>query len=52
MHVAQQNGVEIEGACEASLACCTCHVYVEQEFYDRLPAPEERFVLPDSPFAV
>ena len=42
MYVAQQNGVEIEGACEASLACSTCHVYVQQDFCDKLPEPDER----------
>jgi hypothetical protein len=33
--------IEIEGACEASLACCTCHVYVDDAFYDKIPAPTE-----------
>lgn len=30
------------GACEASLACSTCHVYVSAPHLDRLPAPDER----------
>jgi len=52
MHLAQRNGVEIEGACEASLACCTCHVYVNQQHFDRLePASEEEEDLLDmAPF--
>lgn len=29
------------GACEASLACSTCHVYVDDEYTDRLPEPVE-----------
>jgi hypothetical protein len=29
------------GACEASLACSTCHVYVHNDYYDRLPEPLE-----------
>ena len=30
------------GACEASLACTTCHVYVNDEFFEKLePASEE-----------
>jgi ferredoxin len=33
--------IEIEGACEASLACCTCHVYVDDAFYNKLPEPTE-----------
>ncbi|XP_074240746.1 ferredoxin-2, mitochondrial isoform X1 [Saimiri boliviensis] len=30
------------GACEASLACSTCHVYVSEDHLDLLPPPEER----------
>lgn len=30
------------GACEASLACTTCHVYVHRDFLDKLPSPEEK----------
>lgn len=33
--------IEIEGACEASLACCTCHVYVDEKFFDEIPHPNE-----------
>lgn len=32
----------IAGACEASLACTTCHVYVNSEHIDRLPPSEEK----------
>ncbi|XP_067170784.1 ferredoxin-2, mitochondrial [Apteryx mantelli] len=42
LHLAQRHGLELEGACEASLACSTCHVYVSQPHLDRLPAPDER----------
>ncbi|XP_072538915.1 ferredoxin-2, mitochondrial [Salminus brasiliensis] len=42
LYLAQRNGIDLEGACEASLACSTCHVYVHEEFYDKLPDPEER----------
>ncbi|NXW90176.1 FDX2 protein, partial [Alopecoenas beccarii] len=42
LHLAQRNGLELEGACEASLACSTCHVYVSAPHLDRLPAPDER----------
>eukprot|EP00161_Ancyromonas_sigmoides_P020586 TRINITY_DN599_c0_g1_i2.p1 TRINITY_DN599_c0_g1~~TRINITY_DN599_c0_g1_i2.p1 ORF type:complete len:148 (-),score=25.48 TRINITY_DN599_c0_g1_i2:133-576(-) len=41
LHVAQANGIEMEGACEASLACSTCHVIVSQDQYDSLPPPCE-----------
>lgn len=42
MHLAQQNGVEIEGACEASLACSTCHVYVREDYVAKLPEADEK----------
>ena len=29
------------GACGAALACSTCHLYVEQQFYDKLPPPDD-----------
>uniref|UniRef100_A0A671Q9S5 Ferredoxin-2, mitochondrial n=1 Tax=Sinocyclocheilus anshuiensis TaxID=1608454 RepID=A0A671Q9S5_9TELE len=42
LHLAHKHGIELEGACEASLACSTCHVYVSSEHYEKLPEPEER----------
>ena len=41
LDVAHANDVDIEGACEGSMACSTCHVVVDEEFYDRLPTPSE-----------
>ncbi|KER24644.1 hypothetical protein T265_07741 [Opisthorchis viverrini] len=41
MYLAHRHNVEIEGACEASLACSTCHVYVSSPYYDMLPEPVE-----------
>uniref|UniRef100_A0A7E4VPW5 2Fe-2S ferredoxin-type domain-containing protein n=1 Tax=Panagrellus redivivus TaxID=6233 RepID=A0A7E4VPW5_PANRE len=29
------------GACEGTLACCTCHVVLTEEHFDRLAKPEE-----------
>jgi len=34
-------GMELESACEGSLACSTCHVILEQEFYEKLEEPCE-----------
>jgi ferredoxin, 2Fe-2S len=31
----------IEGDCGGACACATCHVYVEDGWYERLPPPEE-----------
>ncbi|XP_022246425.1 adrenodoxin-like protein, mitochondrial isoform X2 [Limulus polyphemus] len=41
LYLAHRYGIEMEGACEASLACTTCHVYVQNEYFDKLPAAEE-----------
>ncbi|XP_012705934.2 ferredoxin-2, mitochondrial [Fundulus heteroclitus] len=42
LYLAHKHGVDLEGACEASLACSTCHVYVSSSHFDKLPEPEER----------
>lgn len=42
LYLAHRWGIEMEGACEASLACTTCHVYVHDNFVDRLPGAEEK----------
>ncbi|XP_048347816.1 ferredoxin-2, mitochondrial isoform X2 [Sphaerodactylus townsendi] len=42
LRLAQRSGIDLEGACEASLACSTCHVYVSHDFVDKLPTPDER----------
>jgi len=36
LEIAHQNGIELEGACEGSLACSTCHLIVEEEDFDLL----------------
>ncbi len=41
LEVARRNGINIEGACEGSLSCSTCHVIVDSRVYGRLPAPDE-----------
>jgi 2Fe-2S ferredoxin len=41
MEIARRNGIDIEGACEGSLACATCHVVVDPEDFDRLSEPTE-----------
>ncbi|XP_045540737.1 adrenodoxin-like protein 1, mitochondrial [Papilio machaon] len=42
LYLAHRYGIEMEGACEASLACTTCHVYVQQDYFDKLPMSEEK----------
>ena len=41
MEVAHLHGIDIEGACEGSLACSTCHVIVEPSWFGRLEAASE-----------
>lgn len=41
LDVALANDIDIEGACEGCLSCTTCHVIVEEEFFDLLPAASE-----------
>lgn len=37
LEIAHRNDVDIEGACEGSLACSTCHVIVDGAWFDKLP---------------
>lgn len=41
LEVAHQNNIDLEGACEGSLACSTCHVVVDSEYFNKLPPAEE-----------
>lgn len=41
LEVAHNNDIDLEGACEGSLACATCHVILEEKIYNSLKEPEE-----------
>ncbi len=41
LEVAHKHGVDIEGACEGSLACSTCHVIVDPAWYGKLAKATE-----------
>lgn len=41
LEIAHKHGLDLEGACEGSLACSTCHIIVEPEWYDVLPDATE-----------
>ena len=41
LEIAHKHGVEIEGACEGSLACSTCHVIVDGAWFGKLAKPTE-----------
>ena len=41
LDLAQANGQPLEGSCEGSMACSTCHVIVAKEDFERLPPASE-----------
>ena len=41
LEAAHNNDIDLEGACEGSLACSTCHVVVDKGFYEMLKEPSE-----------
>ena len=41
LEIAHKHGIDLEGACEGSLACATCHVVVDLAWFARLAAPTE-----------
>ena len=41
LDIAHANDIDIEGACEGCMACSTCHVVVEADWYKKLPVPSE-----------
>ncbi|XP_050546428.1 adrenodoxin-like protein 1, mitochondrial [Daktulosphaira vitifoliae] len=42
LYLAHRYGIELEGACEASLACTTCHCYVLENYLSKLPIASEK----------
>lgn len=53
LEIAHRNHVDIEGACEGSLACSTCHVVVEGNWFDKLaPASEDEEDMLDLAFGL
>jgi ferredoxin, 2Fe-2S len=41
LEIAHLNKIDLEGACEGSLACSTCHVIVDEADFERLSEPKE-----------
>jgi len=53
MRVAQDAGLDVEGTCEGAMACSTCHVIVDRDWFDRLdPALEEEEDMLDLAFGL
>ena len=41
MLAARSNGISIEGACDGSLSCSTCHMIIDPAWYGKLPPPRQ-----------
>ena len=41
LDVGQRYGIDLEGACEGGMACSTCRVIVDDEWFPKLDAPTE-----------
>ncbi|KAG5350934.1 hypothetical protein C0989_008620 [Termitomyces sp. Mn162] len=41
LSIAHEYDIDLEGACEGSVACSTCHVILTPDYYDRLPEPDD-----------
>ena len=53
LEIAHRNHISLEGACEGSLACSTCHVVVEKEWFEKLaPASEDEQDMLDLAFGL
>lgn len=41
LRVGQAAGLPLEGTCEGQMACSTCHVIVDADWFDKLPEASE-----------
>ena len=41
LDIAHDNQIAIEGACEGSMACSTCHVIIDKSWYQKLDEASE-----------
>ncbi|KAG2236471.1 2Fe-2S ferredoxin-type domain-containing protein [Thamnidium elegans] len=41
LDLAQRYDIDLECACEGSLACSTCHVICDQDYFDRMEEPSD-----------
>ena len=41
LDVARKYNIEIEGSCDGSLACSTCHIFIEEKWLNQLVPPNE-----------
>ena len=41
LDLARIENIPIEGSCDGSMACSTCHVYVEENWFNKIPKAED-----------
>ncbi len=41
LEIAHEHQIDLEGACEGSLSCSTCHLVIDPFWYSKLPEPSE-----------
>ena len=39
LEISRKENLDIEGVCEGSMACSTCHIIVDNKWYDKLKPP-------------
>ena len=41
LEVAREHDIDIEGTCEGNLACATCHLIIDKDWFSKLPKATE-----------
>lgn len=41
LEIAHANDIDLEGACDGSLACSTCHIYLDEKTFSALDEPSD-----------
>tara|TARA_B100000242_G_C42726118_1_gene339022 strand:+ start:71 stop:382 length:312 start_codon:yes stop_codon:yes gene_type:complete len=47
MEIARDNNLGIEGTCGGSISCCTCHIVIDKDWFEKVgpPNPDEEDML-------
>ncbi len=40
LEIARRENIDLEGSCDGSLACSTCHIIISKSWYTRLSKPK------------
>ena len=41
LEVAREHDIDIEGTCEGNMACATCHLIIDKDWFSKLPKATE-----------